>query len=196
MEKINPGHLVKNKLFMTFLLAVLFGFIAVGALRSNYSTMTKLRTEVSIADEQNGDVEVALQKLRSHVHAHMNTNLSSGNSAIKPPIQLKYRYERLQATEAERVKSFNVGVGAEGERICGAQFPNGGFNPERVACIQNYVAQNAIKESAVADDLYKFDFVSPSWTPDLAGISLVISIGFLAVSLVGVAINQIKKRYL
>lgn len=178
------------------MLAVFFGFVAVGALRSNYSTMAKLRTEVNIADEQNGDIETTLQKLRTHVHSHMNTNLSSGNAAIKPPIQLKHRYERLQTTEAERVKTVNTSVTAEGERTCGAQFPGDGFNPNRVACIQNYVAQNAVKESTVADDLYKFDFVSPSWTPDLAGVSLVMSIGFFAVFFVGVAVIQIKKRYL
>lgn len=196
MAKIDPRHLIKNKLFFIFLLAIIFGFIAIGALRSNYSTMSKLRTEVSLADEQNGDAETALQKLRTHVHSHMNANLSSGNAAIKPPIQLKHRYERLQATEAERVKTVNTSVTAEGERTCGAQFPDGGFNPNRVACIQNYVAQNAVKESTVADDLYKFDFISPSWTPDLAGASLVMSIGFFAVFFVGVAVIQIKKRYL
>lgn len=195
MAKINPVQLIKSKLFYVLLLSIIFGLIAVSALRDNYVTMTKLRTAVAVVDEQNGDAEKALQDLRAHVHAHMNTNLSSGNATIKPPIQLKARYERLQATEAVRVRTVNANVTTEGERICGAQYPGGGFNPTRVQCIQDYVGQNAVAESSVADDLYKFDFISPKWSPDLAGFSLVISIGLFIVFLLGTAKLQIKKRY-
>ncbi len=195
MAKINPGNLARSKLTYVLVGALIFGAISVTALRQNYSTMTKLRTAVSVTDEQNGDVEKALQALRAHVHAHMNTSLSSGNSTIKPPIQLKHRYERLQATESERIKTVNSQVTAEAERICGNQFPAGGFNAPRVQCVQNYVQQNAITESSVPDALYKFDFISPSWSPDLAGVSLVVSSALFIVFFMGLAKQQIKKRY-
>lgn len=158
--------------------------------------MVELRNAVNVADKENKDVEKALQDLRAHVHGHMNTNLASGNVAIKPPIQLKYRYERLQAQEAERVKAVNAKVSADGEARCGAQFPSGGFNPARVKCVQDYVATNAVTDSSIADDLYKFDFVSPKWSPDLAGISLVLFIITFTAFLVGLTWIQIKKRYL
>jgi hypothetical protein len=194
MEKVK--EIFGSRLTYVFILALIFGVISINALRQNYTKMTELRTAVAVADEQNGDVEKALQDLRAHVHGHMNTNLASGNSAIKPPIQLKARYERLKATEVERIKSVNAQVTAEAERICGGQFPGGGFNAPRVQCVQNYVAQNALAESTIADDLYKFDFISPTWSPDRAGISLVISILLSAVFLFGIAWSQIKKRYL
>lgn len=76
-------------------LCVLFSVICVLALRDNYQTMTELRDQVYVADKNDGNVEGALQDLRSHVTSHMNTNLSSGHNSVYPPIQLKYTYQRL-----------------------------------------------------------------------------------------------------
>lgn len=158
---------------------VAFAILSVYGLRSNYSTMVTLREAVYVADQQGGDVETALAQLRSHVHGHMNTNLVSGNNAIRPPIQLKSRYERLQASEGERIKAVNAEVSRQADANCAARFPGDGFNAPRVACIQDYVGANAINEqAAIPDALYKFDFVSPRWSPDLAGISIVLASGF------------------
>lgn len=163
--------------------------ICINALRQNAFTTNKLREAVTVADQQNGDVEKALQDLRRHVYGHMNTNLTTGANPIKPPIQLKYRYERLMAAEQERMKTSNQQVTAKAESVCGQQFPGGGFNAPRVACIQDYVAANAVKAGGVADDLYKFDFVSPRWSPDLAGWSMVVAsiLGLLFVVRVAVS---------
>lgn len=158
--------------------AILFALLAVYGLRGNYSTMSMLRADVYAADKQNGDVEAALNKLRKHVYGHMNTNLASGDNPIRPPIQLKARYERLAATENERIKGRNVQVAAQGEQICGQRFPGAGFNAPRVSCVQDYVAANSSKEQVVPDQLYKFDFVSPRWSPDLAGASILLSVIF------------------
>jgi hypothetical protein len=47
----------------------------------------------------------------------------------------------------------------------------------RVPCIQDYLTSHgAVTAQAVPDALYKFDFVSPAWSPDLAGWSLVFAI--------------------
>ncbi len=165
--------LSKQKLTYVFLASILLLTIGFLAARNNYVVMTELRQQVIVADQENGDVEAALAKLRGHVYSHMNTDLTSGSNPIHPPIQLKGRYDRLMAMERERVKQENSAVQAKGEAICGSRYPASGFNASRVTCIQDYVSQNAVKESAVAEDLYKFDFISPSWTPDLAGISLL-----------------------
>lgn len=155
--------------------AIVFAVLAVHGLRSNYSTMVKLREAVYVADQQNGDVEGALSKLRAHVHGHMNTNLVSGANAIRPPIQLKARYDRLASVETERIKALNAGVTKTGEQICAERFPAGGFNAPRVACIQEYVGLHGVKARTIPDQLYKFDFVSPRWSLDLAGISILLS---------------------
>lgn len=164
-----------NPLFL-LLGAAVAGLICVNALRQNAFTANRLREAVTVADQQNGDVEKALQDLRRHVYGHMNTNLTTGANPIKPPIQLKYRYERLVAAEQDRVKAQNQQIVATAESLCGQQYPAGGFNAPRVACIQDYMSANAVKAGGVADDLYKFDFVSPRWSPDLAGWSMVVAV--------------------
>lgn len=172
------------KLKYLLFLAVFFLVLGIIGLRQNYSHMVKLRTAVAIADEQNGNVELALRDLRQFVYNHMNTNISSGNVSIKPPVQLKYRYERLTKAEEARVSKFNESVKQRGEQICGKKFPAGGFNSPRVACVAEYVRVNSIKDNPVPSDLYKFDFISPSWSPDLAGISLLLSLVFISALIV------------
>ncbi len=171
---------------------IIFFGLSVYGLRDNNFKMIELRQAVITADEQNGDVETALQNLRGHVHGHMNTNLNSGNFAIKPPIQLKGRYERLMKSEEARIKSLNEEVTRQAEAQCGSQFPGQGFNAPRVSCIQDYVARNASQTNDIAQDLYKFDFVSPRWSPDLAGISIVLGALFGLASIIRLALAKIR----
>ena len=159
------------------------GVVAVLALQYNYRTMTDLRQTVYTADQQNGDVEGALRDLRSYVYNHMNTNLSSGSNAIYPPIQLKYRYERLVAQQAAG-QSDNSQLYSDAQKYCETQNPTGFSGGNRVGCIENYVSAHGVQPSvAIPDSLYKFDFVSPRWSPDLAGWSLVVAILFIVAGL-------------
>lgn len=120
-----------------FGLGLFFAVTALFALRQNNQKMIQLKQSVFSADEKNGDVEGALRNLRVFVYSHMNTNLASGSNAVRPPIQLKYHYERLVAAEKARL------------------------------------ADPTALPRPISEDLYKFDFVSPRWSPDLAGWSLV-----------------------
>lgn len=177
--------------------AAIFAVLAVQGLRTNYTTMVELRKAVYVADEQNGDVETALTTLRKHVYGHMNTNMSSGTNAIKPPIQLKARYERLAAVDKERVKQANLQVTVTAEQVCGAQFPGTGFNAPRVACVQEYVRANGnAKQQTIPDDLYKFDFASPKWSPDKAGISILLSSIFLVLFVARMLLEYYMRRRL
>jgi hypothetical protein len=47
-----------------------------------------------------------------------------------------------------------------------------------VPCIQQYVQSHSktAVTATIPDALYKFSFVSPSWSPDLAGWSLLIAL--------------------
>jgi hypothetical protein len=152
------------------------GLVAVLALRQNNLTMITLRAKVVEVDKNNGDIETALRDLREFVYAHMNTNLSSGNNSIKPPIQLKYRYDRLIATEKQRVNEANAKIYTDAQAYCEKAVPEGLSGRGRVPCIQDYVSSHGIKEQPVQNGLYKFDFVSPTWSPDLAGFALLLSI--------------------
>lgn len=175
MKAINYQMFRKKMLLLASLfLCILLSTIAVFALRGNNLKMIELRNAVFAADQSNGDIESALKELRNFVYAHMNTNLSSGSNAIKPPIQLKYTYERLVAAEKERIRNENADVYAEATAVCEAKYGQGQIQ-QRAACVSDYVTSKGVKEveRIIPDSLYKFDFISPWWSPDLAGFSLV-----------------------
>ncbi len=163
-------------------LFVIFLVIGVVAVRQNNLKSVQLRDAVLQADEQNGDVEAALRTLREHMYSHMNAGLSSGN--LQQPIQLKYRYERL--VEAEKQKSGDSQqVYAEAQKYCEERFGQGSLREGRVPCVQQYVSDHSSGQvSQIPDSLYKFDFVSPKWSPDLAGVSLLLAGVFLALFLI------------
>lgn len=71
--------------------ALMFLGLGIVAMRQNNLTAIALRDEVLKADEQNGDVEAALTKLRIHIYSHMNSELSGGASNVQQPVQLKHR---------------------------------------------------------------------------------------------------------
>lgn len=156
---------------------VFFSIIAVFALRANNLQAIKLRDNVLAVDEQNGDVEAALKGLREYVYGHMNTDLSSG-TGTQQPVQLKYRYERLVAAEKARVEQANSSIYTEAQAFCEAKYPASTSGGPRVPCIEQYVSERGAKEQPVQDALYKFDFESPRWSPDLAGWSVLVAAAF------------------
>jgi len=161
-----------------FIAGVLLLFVSVIALRSNNQQMIELRQAVFTADEQDGDVEKALKDLREHVYSHMNTSLTAGDNAIRPPIQLKYRYERLVIAEKTKQNVNNETIYTDAQNYCEQQISSGFSGSNRLQCIRDYIDRNGTQTTDVSipDDLYKFDFVSPTWSPDLAGLSLLAAI--------------------
>ena len=131
------------------------------------------------SDKKNGDIEAALRTLRTYVYAHMNTDLSSGANAVKPPIQLKYQYERLNATNLAVYQAASAKMLDDAQNICIVQNPGSVFSQARSSCAKAYAAAHPVPQKSIPEDLYKFDFLSPSWSPDLAGWSLVLSGLFL-----------------
>jgi hypothetical protein len=164
--------------------------VCVMALRANYAGMVKLREAVYAADQNDGDVEQALQKLRSYVGQHMNTSLDTGNG-VYPPIQLKYTYERLVRAEQERVGGPNSDTYTDAQRYCERLNPDSFFGRERIPCIQQYIKDHpTAKARAIPDALYKFDFATPRWSPDLAGWTLVLSSLLLVLTIIRYALGR------
>lgn len=181
MNKRYLHHIfVKLRPISYWYFAVLFvisGSVAIYALRQNNLTALRLRDKVLQVDQQNGDVEGALQELRQFTYGHMNANLAS-DTGIYPPIQLKYTYDRLVAAEQAKVESENKDIYAAAQAHCEATSPQGFSGSNRIACIQQYVDQNGgpgAEPRPIPDALYKFDFVAPTWSPDVAGWSLLVA---------------------
>lgn len=181
MDKKQLHHLwTKIRPVKVWYLATLFllaSVTAILALRQNNLTMIQLRNDVYVADEKNQDVEAALQRLRSYVHGHMNTKLAQGSDAVYPPIQLKYTYQRLQDAEKARVQQSSATVYTDAQAYCERQNSTDFSGRNRVPCIEKYVNEHPVaKEQAIPDAMYKFDFYSPSWSPDFAGFAVVIAV--------------------
>lgn len=193
MDKRKLHHqygLIKKVRPQYFLYIALF-FLAMGVIgmRQNNLHMIDLREQVYLADEKGTDVEKPLRELREYVYRHMNTDLASGNVSIKPPIQLTHRYERLVVEEQKKADKVNKEVKAKAESVCEQRFPAAGLNPDRINCVAAYTRENAVKPNQIPSELYKFDFVSPTWSPDFAGLSLLAALIFFTFFIIRLAVG-------
>lgn len=169
LHRLQPWHLI--------VVAVLLLAVGVYGLRQNNLHMAELREAVFTADKNDGDVEAALQNLRSFVTAHMNTDLSNGDNTVYPPIQLKYTYQRLVTKASQEAADANSSVYTTAQKYCEAAIPNGFSGRYRLDCIEQYVEEHStVGATSIPDSLYKFDFASPRWSPDLAGLSLAAAV--------------------
>lgn len=163
-------------------LFIVSSLTCVFALRSNNENMIILRNQLYTADKDNGDVNGALNKLRGYVYSHMNTDLSSGGNSIKPPIQLEYTYQRLES--AAQAAANNSDLYTDAENYCQAQIPASVSisGSGRISCVQNYIMTHGGQSAAaIPAGLYEFDFASPTWSPDLAGWSMLASVLFFVI---------------
>lgn len=156
--------------------------VCIYGLRHNNLTMVHLRQQVYDADRNNADVQGALSRLQHYVTTHMNTDLTPGHNSVYPPIQLQYTYARQKAALNPSQPISNEQLYNDAQKYCEQQNPTDFSGRNRVPCIQQYVTSHGGAASAtqeVPDSLYKFDFVSPQWSPDLAGWSLLLTVGLL-----------------
>lgn len=178
MDKRQLHHLYKQirliKPWYFLGLALIFGFISLAALRSNNQHMLKLRGAVYTADQNGQGVTQALQNLQEYVTGHMNTNLNTGNSTVYPPIQLKYTYDRLVKAESDQIAQQNQSQYNDAVAHCPSSGNSYQEHLDQQNCVLGYLQnEHNITLPPIPDALYKFDFVSPTWSPDLAGWSLV-----------------------
>ncbi len=186
----------RPSLYILLASTLLCSAVAVYALRANNLRMIELKQAVYIADEQNGDIEAALQNLRDFVTTHMNTQMRSPD-ASEPPIQLVNQFNRLLQAEQARLASQDTSqVYRAAQQAC-----ESGAIPltARAQCIQEYVIANGVQiteSSLPPKELYTFDFASPRWSFDLAGISIVLAVLSALLLVVRVIVGRIAKQRL
>ena len=174
------------------------GGLCVLALRQNNLKMVELRAAVYEADENNGDVETALNELRLFVYSHMNTNLSSGSST-EAPIQLVNRFNVAVEAEQARIAALTGEVNqvyVDAQHQCEV---SGVPLTIRAQCMQDYVSTHVkgIQELNLPDkSFYTFNFASPTWSPDLAGWLLVVTAMFAVLLMLRLIFGFIIARYL
>lgn len=165
---------------------IILASLSVWELRNNSQRLEPLVAAVVEADRQNGDVDTALRKLGNYVTNHMNTQLDE-------PIQLAYSYDR--ATEEVLKKAQATADGEIYKRAqASCENPNVLLSV-RALCIQDYVLKHAppgrepVEIKFPDKAVYTFNFVSPRWSPDLAGwlVALSLMSAILFVSWIGLA---------
>lgn len=176
-------RLAVNPLFL-LVLALVAGAISITSLRNNNLHMEQLKKAVYSADKSGQGVSQALDNLQAYVTSHMNTDLSTGTGSVYPPIQLEYTYLRLVQAEDKAALSSNTGLYTAAQNYCQQQDPYDFSGHNRVPCIEQYVTNHGSSLPTVPASLYEFDFISPTWSPDLAGWSLVATISLAILTVV------------
>jgi len=155
--------------------------------------MLTLKKALQTADQNNTNVTLALQNLQAYVTTHMNTDLSTGNTSVYPPIQLVGTYDRLVEAQSNLLQQQNSQIYTQAQDYCEKTYPNATLHT-RVVCTEEYAASHGMKAAApIPDSLYKFDFVSPRWSSDRAGWSMLIAGASLAAAAVLISVRLIKK---
>lgn len=175
-------------LVFSFLGSVSAGAVGLFALRENNKDMLQLRDAVFEADEAGLGIQESIDALQNHVSSHMNANPPKlgDNSAI----QLKSSYDRARQAETERMSAARTELAQQATSYCEANVRNVQLSV-RAQCVAQYIADRPITEKQIVADLYRYNFISPRWSPDLAGWSLVV-----ACALGAIFVMQLLARFL
>ena len=181
------NYLYRNLSFLLILIyLVASGFWSLHSLRHNNAEMDRLRSAVFVADEVGVDdatLERHVQALRHQVVNHMNTELQPPDTkSSEPPIQLPHKYYRDTIWYwQERIKPIDEdlpdGRIAEQFELARQRCEKPAYSiSERLNCLVEETSDvDAMPEPPILrQDYYSFNFVSPTWSPDAAGWSLVL----------------------
>lgn len=162
-----------------FIAAVVFGVLSIVFLRLNAQHVLDSKEDILLADAQGSDVKPQLEELRQYVFAHMNTSTR---------IELVGSYNR--ALEQER-QSQGGSLYADAQATCDQQ---GVSSVAQAQCVQDYLAQRGgATEPTVDKTAFIYTFAAPSWSPDLAGVSLLLAILLALAALALQAIRLFRK---
>lgn len=166
-------ELQRVKTWQLVLLVILFGLISATFLRLNNIGMIERRTAVLNADDQ-GDsatIQQRLYDLQRYSATHMNAN-----SGV---VYLEGQYKRDTKKIIAAASADKNNINAKADAICKQQYS--GYSQAYVQCFANELAKYPAgyydsKKAQLPDpNLYRHEFASPSWSPDFAGFSLLIS---------------------
>jgi hypothetical protein len=158
--------------FLPWLAGLCF-LVGAGALINNARTSDQLKQKVLALDGQARSTQAALSDLNHYAAGHMNASAH---------VELSESYDRAEAkAEAQGAQSqVNPQVYSQAQAACSSRRDS----VTQARCVSDYVSKHAppVATSAAAPSrrLYQYSFVSPRWTPDLAGLSLLAGVVALA----------------
>lgn len=171
---------VKHLVIVLAVLAIMGVFF----LRQNNLHMITLRNLVVQADEQNKDLPQAVTNLRNYIASHMNTGMGDKGVYLEHSYQRSYEAAVSQAAQGSTA---GATIYRQADQDCQKQFPKSNGFAAYVQCMTDKVGSSGISTAPItppSSDLYRFNFVSPAWSPDVAGFTLLAT-ALLALLLVG-----------
>lgn len=205
MDKRNVRRSIKQlqviKTWQLIVLLVLMLFVSATFLRMNNVGMISRRNAVAAADKS-GDIDQIQQRLydlQRYSAAHMNAD--SGVMYLQDQYNRDVQRQAEAASTTGSTKALEIRRAAED--VCKPQF--NGWSPAYVQCYVNELNKHPSDEiteqlAPPSSALYRYSFVSPLWSPDFAGFSLLISLliaMFIVLRLIGLAILRmlLKRHY-
>lgn len=162
------------KTWQLVVLLILNVFVSATLLRLNNVGMLQRREAVHAADKQGSpeDTRARLYDLQRYAAAHMNA--STGR------VYLQDKYNRdAQAAIAAATNSSIQGqtVYNDAEAVCKPQYH--GWSTAYMQCFLAELEKNPTSEKLPdpvmpVPELYRYEFLSPVWSPDFAGWSVVL----------------------
>lgn len=188
-------RLQRVKTWQLLVLLLLVGLLSATFFRLNNIGMVERRTAVMNADASGNEKALTnnLYALQRFSSAHMNA--SSGTIYLEEG----YKRETIRlVNEAKKSSTVASDVVQKADRICRAQFP--GYSQAYVQCNaseQAKIAGSNSLQTTVAfpnPELYRHEYISPIWSPDFAGWTLVVCLlitGVIVVRLIMLAILRL-----
>lgn len=184
----NLKQLQRVKTWQLLILLILMVFMSATFLRLNNIGMVQRRTAVMDADNDlnfsNQKISDRLVDLQRYVTSHMNTDMGAG-------VYLEASYKRdVQAAYAAASNDSNPNgnIYKKAQEVCAPRFTS--YSNAYLQCtiseLNKYPSSNNLISSANLPQqyLYLHAFVSPLWSPDFAGWSVLICIAILTMIII------------
>ena len=184
------------KTWQLVIILILFGFISATFLRLNNIGMLDRRNAVIAADtvSDNNVTQSRLYDLQRYVSAHMNTDMGKG-------IYLEASYKRdVQTAYTKASGTSNGNIYKKAQEVCAPRYTS--WSPAYVQCTVTELAKYPSADALVLPkaDMYLHSYVSPLWSPDFAGWSLLVCCFILLIIIaritsVGILKLLLSRRY-
>lgn len=173
--KASIKNISRVKTWQLVVILILMSFVSATFLRLNNMGMVERRDAVLVADEI-GDqavIQNRLYDLQRYVTSHMNTDMGKG---IYLTETRKRDAEKAYSTAASDSNP-NGNIYKKAQEVCAPKFSN--YSYAYLQCTINELAKYPASENLISEvelppaEAYLHVFVSPLWTPDFAGWSVI-----------------------
>ncbi|MFS8120209.1 MAG: hypothetical protein ACMG55_17240 [Microcoleus sp.] len=185
------------KLWQLIVIFILMGFVSATFLRLDNIGMLERRQAVTDADTLGDEAKIktALTDLQNYVAHHMNTDLGKG-----VPLQASYS----RAVDSvfnqtgdldQKSKVYQEAAKEECQRLWKGGVAS--FRNDYVQCVVQKVSAQApsanLGTKLPRADLYYFDYVSPRWSPDVAGLTVLLTgvVGVIIVTQIALSVTAV-----